>query len=336
MRGGRGASAPIISSQKFDFFFSLLVPSLLYLFITNNLAKGDRMQITPSIHALRHSFSIPIAPGVTLNRFVYSYLICSETITLIDAGVAGSETQIFDTIRSTGRDPSEVTLIILTHSHPDHIGAARTIQKATGCSIAAHPAERGWIEDVELQNRERPVPGFASLVSGSVQLDHELVDGDSIEPDETRAVEMQVLHTPGHSPGSISLLLQSEGALFSGDAIPVTGDLPVYDDALASVQSIRRLRGLAGIRVLLQAWDEPRAGDEVYGRMDRAVGYLQRIHEAVLAGTGTGPTDLMELSGKTAAVLGLPPQAVNSLLARTFAANLRVKDRNSLLEDPPR
>lgn len=294
------------------------------------------MQITPSIHALRHSFEIPVAPGIALDRFVYSYLVYGKTITLIDTGVAGCEVQIFDSIRSTGRDPSEIALIILTHSHPDHIGAARAIRQATMCSIAAHPAERAWIENVELQNRERPVPGFATLVGGSVQLDHELEDGDSIEPDETRAGEIQVIHTPGHSPGSVSLFMPSEGALFSGDAIPVTGDLPVYDDALASVQLVKRLRGLTGIRALLPAWEGPGKGGDAYRQMDRALVYLQRIHEAVLASAGTGSPDPMELTRKTAAVIGLPPQAVNPLLARTFAANLRVRDRKSLLTDSPR
>lgn len=294
------------------------------------------MQIAPSIHALRHPFRVPIAPGFALERFVYSYLIYGETITLIDTGVAGCEAEIFDYIRSTGRDPSEIALIILTHSHPDHIGAARVIQQATKCSIAAHPAERGWIEDVELQNRERPVPGFATLVSGSVQLDHELADGNSLEPDETRAGEMLVFHTPGHSPGSISLFMHSEGALFSGDAIPVTGDLPVYDDALASVQSVKRLRELAGIQVLLSAWEEPRNGEEAYRQMDHALEYLQMIHEAVLAVAGTGSPDPMELARKTAAAIGLPHQAVNPLLARTFAANLRVRDRKNLLVDSSR
>jgi len=294
------------------------------------------MQITPSIHALRLPFRVPIAPGIALDRFVYSYLVYGETITLIDTGVAGCEAQIFDSIQSTGRDLSEIALIILTHSHPDHIGAARAIQQATKCSIAAHPAERAWIENVELQNRERPVPGFATLVGGSVQLDHELEDGESIAPDETRAGEMQVYHTPGHSPGSISLFMHSEGALFSGDAIPVTGDLPVYDDALASVQSVKRLRGLAGIRVLLSAWAEPTKGEEAYRQMDRAINYLQTIHEAVLTGAGIGSPDLMELTRKTAAAIGLPHQVVNPLLARTFAANLRVRDRKSLLSDSSR
>ncbi len=150
----------------------------------------------------------------------------------------------------------------------------------------------------------------------------------------TRAGEIEVLHTPGHSPGSISLFMHGEGALFSGDAIPVTGDLPVYDDALASMQSVRRLRRRTGIRILLSAWDEPRKDEEAYRQMDRAVEYLQAIHEAVLTAAGTDVPDLMELTRKTAAAIGLPPQAVNPLLARTFAANLRERDRKSLSADP--
>lgn len=290
------------------------------------------MQITPSIHALRHPFSIPAAPGIVLDRCVYSFIIFGETITLIDTGVAGCEKAIFETIRSAGRDPSETALIILTHAHPDHIGAARAIREATGCSIAAHPAERAWIEDVERQNRERPVPGFASLVGGSVPVDHELEDGDGIEPDGSRTVDLQVLHVPGHSPGSIALFMESEGALFSGDAIPVPGDLPVYDDALLSARSVQRLRGLAGIRVLLSAWDETRKDGEAYAQMDRAAEYLRTIHEAVRAGAETDSPDIMELTRKTAAALGLPPQAVNPLLARTFAANLRVRGRETLTD----
>jgi glyoxylase-like metal-dependent hydrolase (beta-lactamase superfamily II) len=294
------------------------------------------VKIAQSIHACKISFGVPAAPGIILDRFVYCYVVCGETIALIDTGVAGCETLIFDAIRSAGRDPSEISEIILTHSHPDHIGAACVIQEATGCCIAAHPAEREWIEDVERQGRERPVPGFDSLVSGPVQVDRELVDGDPIQPDETRGLDMKVIHTPGHSPGSISLFMPGKGVLFSGDAIPVPGELPVYDDALASVRSIQRLHGIAGIRVLLSAWDEPGKGEEVYRQMDRAVEYLQRIHAAVITGTISGITELMELSRYTAASLGLPPHAVNPMLARTLAANLRVRDWNSLLEDPAR
>jgi hydroxyacylglutathione hydrolase len=305
---------------------STIHPAPIYRSPSNSHYTRDTMQVTPSIHALRHPFRIPVAPDIALDRFVYSYLVYGETITLIDTGVAGCEAGIFDYIRSTGRDPSEIALVVLTHSHPDHIGAARAIRQATGCSIAAHPAERAWIEDVDLQNRERPVPGFATLVGGAVPVDLELDDGDSIEPDETRAGEMQVIHAPGHSAGSIALFLHNEGALFAGDAIPVTGDLPVYDDFVASVQSVQRLRGLTGIKVLVSAWDDPRRGDEAYRQMDRAIEYLRKIHAAVLASAGEGSPDPLELARRTAAALGLPPQAVNPLLARTVAATLRARD----------
>ena len=286
------------------------------------------MQITPSIHALRHSFKIPINQGVVIERFVYSYIIYGEMITLIDSGVAGCEKTIFEYIRSIGGDPSEIALMILTHSHPDHIGAAAAIQQLTGCSVAAHPAERSWIEDVELQNRERPVPGFTTLVGGSVRVDHELVDGDTIEPDETRAGEMLVLHTPGHSMGSVSLFLHREGALFSGDAVPVAGEMPIYDNAVESVKSVKRLRGIAGIRILLSSWEDPRTGSDPYQKMNSALEYLQKIQKTVLAFSRDGITDPMELTRKTVTALGLPPEAVNPLLCRTFATTVHAMEHN--------
>jgi hydroxyacylglutathione hydrolase len=303
---------------------------LFFYYKTNRICF---MQISPTIHAIRHSFKIPITPNSCIDRFVYSYIIYGDTISLIDTGVAGGEVQIFDTIRSSGRSPSEIALIILTHSHPDHIGSASAIQQKSGCSIAAHPAERAWIEDIDLQNRERPVPGFATLVGGSVKIDHELNDGDLIEPDETREGEMQVFATPGHSAGSISLFMHNEGALFSGDAIPIPGDLPVYDDALFSVRSVNKLKKIRGIRVLLSSWDEPHKDGYAYRQMDLALKYLQHIHEIVLDSAGLDKPDPIELTKKSAASLGLPPTAVNPLLARTFAANLRVRDRKNLFLD---
>ncbi|WP_292418989.1 MBL fold metallo-hydrolase [Methanoregula sp.] len=292
--------------------------------------EGRRLQISSAIHAIRHPFKVPVAPGVALDRFVYSFIIACDTITLVDTGVAGCEETIFDYIRTIGRDPAEISLILLTHSHPDHIGAAKAIRDATGCTVMAHSAERRWIEDTDLQNRERPVPGFSTLVGGPVPLDHELVDGDTIDPDGSGHYDLEVIHTPGHSPGSISLFLKGEGALFSGDAVPVAGDLPVYDDARKSVRSLQRLKRTRNIRILLSAWDEPRSGKAVYDRMDQAASYLEMIHKAVIQASETGTSDIIEFTKRTAALLGLPPQAANPLLARTFAATMKVRDLNDL------
>ena len=289
------------------------------------------MQISPHVHALRLPFKVPVAPGIALDRFVNAFLIYGKAITLIDTGVAGCERDIFDYIRSTGRDPSEISLIVQTHAHPDHIGATQAIQKATGCAVAIHAAERPWIEDVALQNRERPVPGFDVLVGGSATVNRVLEDGDVLDLDGDHILDLIVFHTPGHSPGSVSLLLRYEGALFSGDAVPVTGDLPVYDDVEQSVQSIRRLNNLDGVAVLLSSWDEPRAGICACQRMNEALAYLQKVHDAVIASAGKDIPDPMDLCRRTAKVLGLPPQAVTPLLARTFAANMRARAHKDLL-----
>lgn len=289
------------------------------------------MQIIQAIHALMHRFQIPVAPGIAIDRFVYSYLLVGETITLIDTGVAGCETAIFDYIRSIDRDPREVSLVILTHSHPDHLGAAKAIREATGCSVMAHGAEREWIEDVDRQNRERPVPGFSTLVGGSVKLDYELLDGDEIDPDGTGDYPLQIFHTPGHSAGSISLLVTGERELFCGDAVPVYGDLPVYDDARQTVRSIIKLQAIRGIRILLSSWDEPRVGDAAYRQMDLALAYLQKIHKTVIAASPDGTSDPMAVAGQVAAALGLTPQAVTPFLARTIAANIRVWDHPDLV-----
>jgi len=291
------------------------------------------MQVTPHVHMLRLPFTIRVSEDTVLERSVNMFIITGPAITLIDTGVAGSEEVIFDYIRSIGRDPAEIALLILTHSHPDHIGSARAIRQATGCIIAAHAAERAWIEDIGLQCTSRPVPGFHSLVGGSVPVGQLLEDGDTLALGDDSLPGLIVFHTPGHSPGSISLLLRSEGVLLTGDAVPVTGDIPVYDDVLASVQSIKRLIGIDGIRVLLSAWDEPREGICAYQKMREAFVYLQKIHTAVIRNADLYRTDPLEHCRRTAAALGLPPQAVTPLLARTFAANLQLYDRPQLLID---
>lgn len=291
------------------------------------------MQVTKHIHAIKIPFLIPVGPGASVERFVYTYLIYGkDKIYLIDTGVASSEDVIFDYVRKTGRNPDEISMIILTHSHPDHIGSAQTIKKETGCIVAAHPGEKSWIEDVEQQFRERPIPGFHSLVGGSVKINRILEEGDVLDPDD--GLKLEVFHTPGHSKGSVSLRLQEDGALFTGDAIPLAGDIPIYEDALAAVKSIKKLQDLNGINVLLASWDDPREGDRVYRLMDEGLHYLQRIHETVarVAGNNFQP-EPMELCRRVLGDLGLPEAAANPLVAKSFQANLAARDQRNLLDN---
>lgn len=291
------------------------------------------MQISDRIHALKVPFQITDRSGHKVSRFVYVYLIHGEKMCLIDSAVASSEEVIFDYIRKNEREPDEISLLILTHSHPDHIGSALAIKEASGCVVAAHVAEKAWIEDVDLQSRERPVPGFHSLVGGSVKVDHVLEGGDVLNLDD--GLSLAVIQTPGHSEGSISLWLTEEGALFSGDAIPLPGEMPIYDDPLASVKSIKRLKAIVGIKVLLAAWDRPRKGEQAYRIMDESLRYLQHIHEAVIKISGEQPMlDSMELTKKVLKELGLLETMANPMVAKSFQANLKVRNHQNLLQDP--
>ncbi len=288
------------------------------------------MQVTRHIHALKVPFQVRPVPGVTLERFVYVYLVCGRGITLIDSGVAGSERAIFDYLRSIEREPDEIGMLVLTHSHPDHIGAARAVQAATGCTIAAHGAEREWIEDVDLQARQRPVPGFGDLVAGSVRVDRVLQDGEAIVREE--GLWLEVLHTPGHSRGSISLVLPQDRAFFSGDAVPLPGDVPIYEDVAAAVRSIRRLRDVKDIDVLLSSWDVPQNGSNIRRRMDEALAWLQRVDETVRKAAGdTAATDPLALCRRVLAALGVPAGAANPLVARSFASHLQMRDLAELM-----
>jgi len=279
------------------------------------------MQITEHIHAIKIPFQVKSNSGI-LERFVYSYLIYGDDVCLIDSGVSSSEKIIFDYLEKTGHAPDDISLMILTHSHPDHIGSAKSIQRISGCEIAAHEGEKSWIEDVDLQFKERPVPNFHSLVEGSVQVDLVLEDGEIV--DLGGNIHLEVIHSPGHSTGSISLHIPRERVLITGDSVPLPGDLPIYDDFAKSVMSIERLKAVKCLEVLLASWDEPQKGDDIHQRMDEALDYLQHIQEVVekLIPVNS-PSESMEFCRIVLKELGLPEPAANPIVARSFQANLK-------------
>jgi hypothetical protein len=132
--------------------------------------------------------------------------------------------------------------------------------------------------------------------------------------------------------------MAEEGALIAADAIPIAGEMPIYQDILASVRSVQRLAAIPDIKLLLAAWDEPRSGEEAYRIMDEGLRYLQRVHSSVLKATAADPAlamqDSMQLCKKVLAELGLPPFMANPLVAASFRASLRedARDQSDLLK----
>lgn len=288
------------------------------------------MQITPRVHLLRIPFRIPTGPGTGVDRFVNAFVVLGTRTWLIDTGVAGSQAALLALVAELGRAPETIEHILLTHGHVDHIGAARALCDVTGASVHAHPAERHWIETIETQARERPVPGFHGLVGGDVAIHHLLSDGQRLEL--APELHLRVLHCPGHSPGSTCFFLEEDGLLFSGDVVPLPGDMPVYDDPLLSLQSLRRLQSLSDLRGLLSAWDVPRLGDDARTTFDNAIDLIERIHAAIRTVSQTvAPTDPLVFCRAALRELHLPEGMANPLVARTFLAHYLVRDRPSLL-----
>ena len=281
------------------------------------------MKISESVSMLKIPFRIPAGGGLVMERSVNAFLVAGRVVCIIDAGVAESAGSILGMVKDAGRDPGEISLLVLTHAHPDHLGGALAIRRATGCLIAAHPAEMAWIEDPSLQARERPIPGFSTLVGGPVQVDRLLQDGDRISIGGDRY--LTVIHTPGHSPGSISLFLGDEGVLVSGDAIPVKGEIPVYDDPFSSIRSIEKIEKLPGVQVLLSSWDGPKTGEGIWRAMADGKEVIRALHAAVVQAAGR-EADLLKITRTVAESLGLPEAAL-PVISRTVAGHLRVLER---------
>jgi hydroxyacylglutathione hydrolase len=281
------------------------------------------MQITQNIHALKITFPSAVSENEAVERFVYVYFIFGKNVCMIDGGVSASYPNIVDYLNSNGRKIEEIHLLAHTHCHPDHIGSSPAIREASRCEMAAHGFAKPWIEDVDLQYRERPTGTFYTLVSGSVGIDRILNDGDTLDLGEGQS--LTVLHTPGHSRDSVSFFHDQDKVLFTGDTIPVPNERPVYDDVLALIGSIRKLQALKGIEVLCSSWLEPKYRDDAYSEMEKSVEYIQHLHEIVGRAKADFPSmDRADLCNRILEIIKQPtiPNVIKTIEAHLDASHV--------------
>jgi hydroxyacylglutathione hydrolase len=180
-----------------------------------------------------------------------TYLIRGTKNILIDPGHFHHFGYIREHLSKLSMATENIDLVVLTHGHPDHMEA---IQAFSGSStlIALHPAEFRFIKDFALPYGAGP--GAADFQPSFLLQEGELRVDDRV---------FQVLHSPGHSPGSIGLYWAEKKALFSGDVVFQQGlgrtDLPGGNGNQLK-QSIRRLSQL-DVEILL-----PGHGSIVSGR----------------------------------------------------------------------
>jgi glyoxylase-like metal-dependent hydrolase (beta-lactamase superfamily II) len=191
------------------------------------------MEIAPGVHAIQV-------------RRVRIHAICAERIWLIDAGLPGSRPAVERYLAGIGRSLDELAAIVCTHGHPDHIGGVRELA-GDGVDVYLHAADYANVQMSLGQAIRRPSRGrfFASVTRPPARA-LPLEDGQVLPI----LGGLRVVHTPGHTPGSVCLYAARDRLLFTGDVLEARrGRLsfasPVFSDDMAMARaSVRRLAQL--------------------------------------------------------------------------------------------
>ena len=150
--------------------------------------------------------------GVNCNTYIAED---GDKLILIDTGLPRNDKKIIKFIVSSGRKLSDVSMIVITHFHIDHVGSLKKMQEATGARVAVGEFDA----DIVAGKKSPPRPknlmfrAFSSIIKpAAVQPNLMLKDGDKVGG-------LTVILTAGHSEGSISLLDTRRKVMFVGDAL---------------------------------------------------------------------------------------------------------------------
>lgn len=175
-----------------------------------------------------------------------------DDLTLVDAGHRSAAPLMEEAMRGAGLDPARIRRIVLTHCHRDHVGSAGELAARHGAQVLAHrldaPVVRGEAPVPEPVLLDWEVPlyehGLTVPPAPPTRVDRELEDGEPLDFGDGA----RVVHSPGHTDGSIAVHLPHHGVLFTGDCVAGVGRVMpgVFNvDRGAVLVSVRRLASLA-------------------------------------------------------------------------------------------
>ena len=187
-------------------------------------------EILPGVHEI---------PLVGVN----CHLIVEDRLTLIDAGLPGSRARIARAVTALGRSLDELARIVCTHGHPDHVGGVRELA-TEGVEVFMHPADSANLRVSLGQLIRQPSRGrFFGYISRTPTRLVPVQDGTVIPV----LGGLEVIHTPGHTMGSICLYASRHRALWVGDALERQGSRVTFasrlysDDIATARRSVERM-----------------------------------------------------------------------------------------------
>lgn len=196
-----------------------------------------------------------VAAGVHQIRMLGadSFVLGEDRITLIDAGMAGSRRTIERQLRRIGRTLADLERIVCTHGHPDHIGGVNELVRGRDdVEVLIHPADLAGLT-LPLREAFRRSPDGGARRGRLIQyLTRTPINCTPVEDGAVLPLlgGLRVVHTPGHTPGSICLYAERLRLLFTGDVLQVIRGRLTFASRLFSHDhagaraSIERLAGL--------------------------------------------------------------------------------------------
>jgi glyoxylase-like metal-dependent hydrolase (beta-lactamase superfamily II) len=194
-----------------------------------------------------------VADGVFEVRVahVHAHLVVTDGgVVLVDTGLPGRGSRTIErALRDVRRSVGEVTTILVTHRHDDHVGGLAELRRRSGATVVAHVIDVPFITG----QRTAQNPPLLRLLSTLMRTADPAPVDEALTADGPFSVPgFTAVHTPGHTLGHVSFLLDRDGGvLFAGDAaggVPggrVRGSPgPVTDDAAAAKHSLKRLATL--------------------------------------------------------------------------------------------
>jgi glyoxylase-like metal-dependent hydrolase (beta-lactamase superfamily II) len=218
-----------------------------------------------------HCQVIPVNMGM-----VSAFLLKGENgkCILIDCGVPGSEKTILKKMAEAGIKPEDIRLLIITHGHSDHMGAASAMRRITGAKTVIHKLDADAIRNgknpvVHPMNRKGRILGrfITEAIPGFEPYEPEIVIDGEMSLREY-GIPGKIVETPGHTSGSVTVLLE-DGNAFVGDAIigAMIGkgkpEYPMYADSMEDAEnSIQMLLSLP-LKMVYVGHGGPFTGEEI-------------------------------------------------------------------------